>query len=60
MIESLVRRALLRPPTVGFKRSAARGTVLILGDRASSFPKSSPPISVNNFTYNELQISCEI
>ncbi|MEG4072382.1 hypothetical protein QUA30_06525 [Microcoleus sp. Pol14C2] len=36
------------------------GAFLILGDRTSSLPKSSEPISVNNFTYNEGQISCEI
>ncbi len=36
------------------------GALLILGDRVSSLPKSSEPISVNNFTYNETQISCEI
>jgi hypothetical protein len=40
--------------------ATACGAFKILGDRPSFLPKSSEPISVNNFTYNECQISCEI
>jgi hypothetical protein len=48
-----------RPLLLDLNAAKACGDLLILGDRVSSLPKSTPPISVNNFTYNEVQISCE-
>ncbi|MEG4500893.1 hypothetical protein QUB05_27805 [Microcoleus sp. F10-C6] len=50
----------VRPLLLDLNAATVCEAFLILGDRTSSLPKSSPPISVNNFTYNECQISCEI
>ncbi|MEG4941075.1 hypothetical protein [Microcoleus sp. F4-D5] len=50
----------VRPLLLDLNAATVCEGFLILGDRTSSLPKSSPPISVINFTYNEFQISREI